>query len=106
MEEPAGILRCKVKKLPTVYLGMPLGNKHIFHYLGWNFGKDGKEVGKLEDTIPVSSRSTQFDKCSSGLVTHICDASVVHSYKRGQEVGPIKKAFSLVWEQGGKRGIS
>lgn len=28
MEELAGILGCKIDKLPTVYLGMPLGNKH------------------------------------------------------------------------------
>jgi len=28
MQTPAGILGCGVDKLPTVYLGMPLGNKH------------------------------------------------------------------------------
>ncbi|KAG5629208.1 hypothetical protein H5410_000925 [Solanum commersonii] len=61
----------------------------------------------LKDKLKEWNRenNTHFDKCSSGLASHICDAPIPYSNKRGQEVGPIRKKFALVWEQGGK-GIS
>lgn len=56
------ILGCKVEKLPTVYLGMPLENEHK-ELVIWDsiIGKTEKNPGQLEGLAPIFGRKNHID---------------------------------------------
>ena len=68
----ANILSCKIEKLPTTYLGMPLGNTHKELEIWDGVVEKTKKISHLEDTISFLRRKNYIDQCSPGCPINLC----------------------------------
>lgn len=66
----ADILGCKVENMPTVYLGMSLGNKHKDIEI-WDGIVEKTESSKMEGSIFVSGRQTHPHQFSARLPSYL-----------------------------------
>lgn len=84
------ILGCKVESLPTLYLGMPLGNKHKgYRYLGWHCGENRKEISKMEGSIYVIGRQIHPHQFSARLSSYLCHVTISITCQCFEEIGQI-----------------
>lgn len=76
----ANILVNGMEKLPTVYLGMPLGSKHKALEI-WDMAllRKLEEVGIVEVTVSLLKRQNNFNQLGFGLLTNIRDATIFHA---------------------------
>lgn len=81
----AGILGCRVDKLPTVYLGMPLGIRHKDVEI-WNsiIEKTKKRLSQWKTQyLSLGGRVTLIN-CLR-LTAHLCDVLVPYPFQCGKE---------------------
>ncbi|KAG5620929.1 hypothetical protein H5410_006147 [Solanum commersonii] len=85
----ANILGCKVKKFPTTYLGMPLGNKHK-DLEKWDNIVDKTEqrlVRWKTQYISLGSRHIIINLVLDSFSPNICYVSFSSTCKDGYEIG-------------------
>lgn len=77
MQVLANILGCKVEYLPTVYLGMSLGNKHKAQET-WDgiVEKIEERLAKWKTQYLSLGGQTHFDQCCLRLTTNLCNVLI------------------------------
>lgn len=83
----ANILSCKIEKLPTTYLGMPLGNTHKELEIWDGVVEKTKKISHLEDTISFLRRKNYIDQCSPGCPINLCYVPFPPTCESGGEIG-------------------
>lgn len=94
----ADILGCRIDQMPTVYLGMPLGNKYkVLEIWDGIIEKLGKKVSYVEISISVTRGQTYLDKCSVRFIANLCYIIISNPLQSGEEARKFEKGFVLAY---------